>query len=198
MECDRGRLVCWTARNTNSSGAVVIDWDELMRREGSAVWRTAYRLVRNEADADECFQEAFLAALELSSRQPVRNWPALLQRLATRRAIDRLRKRVRRERRETKVDLATAEGTEANPSQQAEAAELAGALRSALAQLPARKAEVFCLRELAGWSNQQIADELGITANAVGVMLHRTRQELQDLLEMQDRLSTALRQQRPT
>ena len=40
----------------------MIDWDELMGREGTAVWRTAYRLVRNEADADECFQETFLAA----------------------------------------------------------------------------------------------------------------------------------------
>jgi len=47
----------------------MIDWDELMRREGSAVWRTACRLLRNQADADECFQETFLAALELSNRQ---------------------------------------------------------------------------------------------------------------------------------
>ena len=174
----------------------MIDWDELMEREGPSVWRTAYRLVRNEADADECFQETFLAALELSNRQSVRNWPALLQRLATRRAIDRLRNRMRRERREEIADLALAEAVQADPSQEAEAAELSSALRWALAQLPARQAEVFCLHELVDWSHQQIADQLGISANAVGVILHRTRQKLRELLNMQNRLSAARKQQR--
>jgi RNA polymerase sigma-70 factor (ECF subfamily) len=174
----------------------MIDWDELIRREGSAVWRTVYRLVRNQADADECFQETFLAALELSNRQPVRNWPALLQRLATRRAIDRVRKRWRRERREEAADLALAEAAQSDPSQQAEAEELSSALRWALAQLPTRQAEVFCLHELGDWSYQQIADQLGISANAAGVILHRSRQKLQELLKMQNRLSAELKQQR--
>ena len=175
----------------------MIDWDGLVCREGAAVWRTAYRLLRNRADSDECFQETFLAALEVSSRQPVGNWPALLQRLATNRAIDRVRKRLRRRRREEPADLAMAEGTEDDPSQHAEAAELAGALRWALAQLPVRQAEVFCLHEFGEWSYQQIAEQLGVTVNAVGVMLHRTRQKLQELLKMQNRLSATLKQQRP-
>ncbi len=176
----------------------MIDWDELMRREGSAVWRTAYRVVRNEADADECFQETFLAAFELSNRQPVRNWPALLQRVATSRAIDRVRKRLRRHRREEPADLAQAAGATADPAQQAEAEELSSGLRWALAQLPTRQAEAFCLHELSDWSYQQIGDQLGTSANAVGVMLHRTRQKLQELLKMQNRLSAALDRQRQT
>jgi RNA polymerase sigma-70 factor (ECF subfamily) len=172
----------------------MIDWDELMRREGSAVWRTAYRLLRNQADADECFQETFLAALELSNRQPVRNWPALLRRLATSRAIDRVRKRLRRRRWEAFAHVARAEAVQADPSQLAESSELADALRWALAQLPSRQAEVFWLHELGDWSYQQIADELGISVNAVGVILHRTRLKLQELLKMQNRLSSALKQ----
>ena len=65
------------------------------RAGGAAVWRTAYRLLGNRADADECFQEAFLAALEVSRREPVRDWGALLRRLAAARALDRLRRRYR-------------------------------------------------------------------------------------------------------
>lgn len=172
----------------------MIDWDELIHREGTAVWRTAYRLVRNQADADECFQETFLAALELSNRQPVHNWPALLQRLATRRAIDRIRKRLRRRRLEEFADLALAEAVQTDPSQPAQTAELTGALRWALAQIPTRQADVFCLHELEDWSYQQIADQLGITVNAVGVILHRTRQKLQELLKMQSRLSAVVKQ----
>jgi RNA polymerase sigma-70 factor (ECF subfamily) len=173
----------------------MVDWDELMRREGSAVWRTAYRVVRNEADADECLQETFLAALEVSRRQPVSNWPALLHRVATNRAIDRVRKRLRRRRREEATDFALAEAASAPPSRPAEEEELTSALRWALAQLPGRQAEAFCLHELADWSTQQIADQFGISAGAVAAMLHRTRQKLQELLKMQNRLSVALDRQ---
>lgn len=176
----------------------MIDWDELMQREGSTVWRTAYRLLRNQADADECFQETFLAALKVSNRQPVRNWQALLKRLATTRAIDRIRKRMRRRRREEVADLAQVEAAQIDPSQEAEAAELSSALRWAIAQLPTRQAEVFCLHELGEWSYQEIADQLGTSSNAVGVVLHRARQKLQELLKMQNRLSAALKQQRQT
>jgi len=174
----------------------MIDWDELLRREGTAVWRTAFRLVRNQADADECFQETFLAALEVSARQSVGNWPALLQQLATRRAIDRIRKRLRRRRYEEIADLALAEGSASDPSQPAESAELTAALRWALAQLPPQQVEMFCLHELEDWSCQQIGDRMGMSANAVGVSLHRTRSKLQELLKMQGRLSCALNKQR--
>jgi RNA polymerase sigma-70 factor (ECF subfamily) len=174
----------------------MIDWDEIVRREGSAVWRTAYRLLRNRADADECYQETFLAALEVSNRQPVHNWPAFLKRLATNRAIDRVRKRLRRKVNEEFADPELVSSVDYDPSQHAEAAELASALRWAIAQVPKRQAEVFCLHEICETSYQEIADQLGITVNSVGVILHRTRQKLQQLLQMRNRLSTAVKQQR--
>ena len=175
----------------------MVDWDELMCLEGPAVWRTVYRLVRNQADAEECFQETFLAAFEVSNRQPVRNWPALLQRLATSRAIDRIRSQMRRRRREEFVDLTRTANCEVEPSQHAEATELAAALRWAIAQLPARQAEVFCLHELAEWTSPQIAEHLGMTSNAVGVVLHRARQKLQQLLKIERQMSTMLNRQGP-
>jgi RNA polymerase sigma-70 factor (ECF subfamily) len=174
----------------------MIDWDEIVRREGAAVWRTAYRVVRNRADADECYQETFLAALEFSNRQPVRNWSALLQRLATNQAIDRVRKRLRRKVHEETADQEFVSSVDGDPSQNVEAAELASALRWAIAQVPKRQAEVFTLHELSDWSYQEIANQLGITANSVGVILHRTKQKLRQLLEMRNRLSTAVKQQR--
>ena len=72
------------------------DWRNIVSRHGPAVWRTAYRLLGAHADAADCFQEAFLAALQMSRRQRVRSWPALLQTLTTRRALDELRRRIRR------------------------------------------------------------------------------------------------------
>ncbi|HZZ27939.1 MAG TPA: sigma-70 family RNA polymerase sigma factor [Pirellulales bacterium] len=185
------------ARNFLETWCEMLDWDELVRREGTAVWRTIYRLVRNQADADECFQETFVAALELSNRQPVRNWPALLQCLATSRAVDRVRKKLRRTKKEEISDLARAETMQPGPAQQAEAAERATKLRWALAQIPARQAEIFCLHELGGWKYEALAERFAMTVNAVGVLLHRTRKKLQDLLSLQGALSESLLKQRP-
>jgi RNA polymerase sigma-70 factor, ECF subfamily len=34
------------------------DWQEIVEREKRAVWQTAYRILGNRADADECFQRS--------------------------------------------------------------------------------------------------------------------------------------------
>jgi len=73
----------------------VIDWQVVVEKYGPLIWRTAYRLLGNPADAADCFQETFVSALEVSRRQRVRNFSALLVRLATARAVDRLRQRMR-------------------------------------------------------------------------------------------------------
>jgi RNA polymerase sigma-70 factor, ECF subfamily len=159
------------------------DWQSIVDRHGGLVWRTAYRLVGHQADAADCMQEAFLTALELSRRQTVRNWPGLLARLATTRALDCLRSRLRRR---------TWQGGPAEwggfadhnpgPPQEAQAAELSVRLRQVMAQLPSDQAEVFCLRFLNELSYREIAGQLGLTKSAVGVLLHRARRRLGELL----------------
>jgi DNA-directed RNA polymerase specialized sigma24 family protein len=79
------------------------DWQEILNREGAAVWRTVYRILGDRADAEDCYQETFLAALEVSRHEAVRSWPALLRRLATTKSVERLRQRCRRRRREEKT-----------------------------------------------------------------------------------------------
>jgi len=159
------------------------DWPEIIEREGAAVWRAAYRLLGNRADADECFQEVFLAALEVAAREPVRDWGALLRRLAAARAMDRLRRRYRRREAGPAADWDALPGAAPLPSRGAEDAELAGSLRAALAGLPPKQAEAFCLHHLEDWSYREIAGHLAISVDAVGVLLHRARKRLRVLLE---------------
>lgn len=138
-----------------------------MKRHGPIVWRTAYRLLGNYADTADCFQETFVCALEVSRRQQVRNFPALLSRLATARAIDQLRQRIRRPRVNTEpADLSAVPSSNPDPVQQLETGELAEKLRSAITQLPPQHAEVFCLRYLNGMSYRLIAKQLGIKTGA--------------------------------
>ena len=42
------------------------DWEAIIREHGPAVWQTAYRLVNDRADADDCMQETFVAAVGLA------------------------------------------------------------------------------------------------------------------------------------
>ena len=163
------------------------DWREILSQHGQVAWQTAYRLLGNHADAADCLQKTFLDAWEISRRQPVRDWGALLRRLATARALDLLRGRYRRtSRSEPLADPAAVPSTDAGPQQQAEASELAQRLRTALVRLPRREAEVFCLRFLEEMTYPQIADRLGLETNAVGVLLHRARKRLRGLLASKD------------
>jgi len=161
----------------------MVDWDSIVSREGPGVWRTLYRLLGNRADAEDCFQETFLGAVQLWRREKIEYPHAMLQRLATMRALDRLRRRYRRAKRETlfeeDFDFAT---NQPLPHQSAEAAELSDRMRAALLHLPEKQATAFCLFHLDGWDYQQIAGHLKATPNVVGVLLHRARRRLQELL----------------
>lgn len=161
------------------AGRPELDWQGIVARDGPVVWRTVYRLLGNRADAEECYQETFLSALDLSRRQPIRNARAMLQRLATARATDRLRRRYRAAARtgiEARCDDAPA--ADPGPSESAETRELSNRLREALATLTPKQAEVFCLFSLDGWSYREIADHRHITLDAVGVLMHRARANL--------------------
>jgi RNA polymerase sigma-70 factor (ECF subfamily) len=158
------------------------DWREILDRDGPTAWRTAYRLLGNRADADECFQEACLAALEVSRREEVRNWRALLQRLAAARAVDRLRLRRRRKLSPSPPDWDRLRDGSPAPPQRAEDAELTDHLRTALGRIPAKQAEAFSLHCVEDWSYQEIAQHLAVSLDAVGVLLHRARQRLRRLL----------------
>src|SRR5262245_61961905 len=153
------------------------DWPTIVRQHGPLVWRTAHRLLNHDADAADCFQRTFLAAVELDAIEPVRNWPAALARLATARALEQLRVRYRNAGRNVSLGEEPI-GRTADPIEGAAANELADRLRGALAAIDPKQAETFCLICLDGWSNQDAARLMGITAGHAGVLLQRARAAL--------------------
>ena len=160
----------------------MVDWDGIIDREGPAVWRTVRRLLTHRADAEECFQETFLAALQLWRREPMRSPRAALQHLATARAIDRLRQRYRAAEHLSAEPLTQVADASQSPADVAASAELAEALRAALSELPGKQADAFCLHGLDGYSYREVGDALDLSVDAVGVLLHRARARLRELL----------------
>jgi RNA polymerase sigma-70 factor (ECF subfamily) len=161
---------------------VSINWPAVVTEFGPAVWRTVYRLLNQHADALDCYQETFLAAWRFAQRQRVDDWTALLLSLATRRAVDCLRRRYRC--RLVALDSAPEPTSEADcPLRHAEAGELMDRVRIGLAGLPDKQADVFWLSCVEGLSHQRIADRLQIAPGEVRVLLHRARTRLRAILE---------------
>lgn len=157
-------------------------WQIIVDSHAGLVWQTIRRLIDHEEDAADCFQETFAAAFAASNRQPVRHWPAFLVRIATNQALDRLRSRAReRTRVMPDYDFGQTASRLPEPDAVAEERELVNWLRHAVATLPKDQAEAFWLVTFESLPHAEIGASLGITANHVGVLLHRARRALQSL-----------------
>ena len=167
----------------------MVDWPKIVERHGPMVWKTAMRLVGNEADAADCYQNVFMSALKVTHKEEVTNWAGLLSRIAMIESIGLLRRRYRSGRnRESVLDESQLVGTGSTPELGAQATELVDDLRVALTRLDRRQSEVFCLACMEGLSYQQIADQMKLDRNYVGVLLSRARATLRN--ELASHLST--------
>ncbi|HEX4145658.1 MAG TPA: RNA polymerase sigma factor [Pirellulales bacterium] len=159
------------------------DLTEIIRAHSDAVWRAAYRLLGHREDALDCYQETFLAALQLARKGEIRHWRTLLVRIATRRAIDRLRQRYQSEQRLDNVDPTLLDrGPLETPDVRVQGEELQEQVRRGLATLPSDQAEAFWLRHFEQLSVDEVAEQMGIESGHVRVLAHRAAVGLRTLL----------------
>jgi RNA polymerase sigma-70 factor (ECF subfamily) len=164
------------------------EWPSILTVHGPTVWRTVYRLLDHHADAQDCYQETFLAAWRFAERQPVDDWTSFLTSLATRRAMDRLRRRYRERAGALAIDRVREPGSEAeSPLGQASAKELMERVRQGMAELPDKQAQVFWLSCVEGLSHEHISDRLEVPPGEVRVLLHRARTHLRAALDRGNR-----------
>ena len=164
------------------------DWSEIVNCHVALVVGSVRRIVGNDRDAEDIVQDVFMEAYQASRKTAIRNWAGFLRRLATRRAIDRLRTRGAGQLGVPTTEVAEVTDTSPQPYQNAVAHELAQRLRSAITLLPRSQADVFSMRCFEEMTYDQIADALGMSSNAVGLALHKARRRLQALLAKTIRL----------
>jgi RNA polymerase sigma-70 factor (ECF subfamily) len=132
------------------------------------VFRTAYRVTGNVADAEDVLQTVFL---RLSANAPeLTNLEGYLRRAAVNASLNLLELRSR-----GNVPLESAP----EPFARQDQGELRQVLRRAIATLGGRTAEMFALRFIEGYENSEIADMFGVSQVSVAVTLHRARKQLQ-------------------
>jgi|SRR3972149_1523632 len=152
---------------------------EIVAAHADAVWRTAFRLLNNREDALDCYQQTFLDALRLDGNA-VRSWRSALCCIATRRAMDQLRRRYRDQHVRTRADIESP--TDEPPDQRAIDEELRQQVRQALTTLPPKQAEAFWLRHIEQLSPSEVAEQMAIQPGNVRVLVHRAAEQLRPLL----------------
>ncbi|HWU76525.1 MAG TPA: sigma-70 family RNA polymerase sigma factor [Rhodanobacter sp.] len=156
---------------------VPTDVASLARSYGRQVFHAAWRVLGDTAQAEDVQQEVFLRLLEKSPEKVI-SWPAWLTTLATRMAIDRLRRHQRWRR---LIPIWHAGEAPAFDSTEHDAirADWARQLRHALCRLKPKEAECFTLRHLQGMEIAAIAKATDMTVNHVSVCLHRAARTLE-------------------
>lgn len=152
----------------------------LVRRHAPYLIAFATRLLSSRADAEDCVQETFITAWEklpsLDAPERVRSW---LSTIVVRKANDRFRQR----RQVASIDeVEIADASADGPEQRAELGSQMDQLRRALAALPVELRVAWTLREVGGYSYQEIAEQTGESEATVRGRIARARRSvLQDM-----------------
>ncbi len=155
------------------STALPVAFNELYERFADLVYRAALRVTGSPSDAEDALQTVFLRLWNREDLAQTAQAPeAYFRRAAVNAAVDVLRRRSRRAERPPEDGL-TAPASSPILKEQ---------LRRAIAQLPARDAELFTLRYIEGISNTELAAIFGMDRITIGTRLHRIRQVLQESL----------------
>jgi RNA polymerase sigma-70 factor (ECF subfamily) len=170
-------------------------FEELVAERSGEIYGLLFRLTENGEEARDLTQETFLRAFQNINRfrgdADVRTW---IYRIAINQARNRFRW-WRRRRRDTTVSLDQKQGESGqsisgtlaepseNPEQQTLAHERELALRAALQRLGQAYRETVILRDIEGFTYEEIAETLGINVGTVKSRLARGRQELRKKLE---------------
>ena len=161
-------------------------FEVLMRRCNERVYRVARAIVRDDHEAEDVMQQAYVNAYtHLRQFTASARFSTWLARIAVNEALARLRYRGRYE--EFNDELPNAEPVMSripgdNPERQAFTGELRSLLEWAIDTLPAGMREAYVLRDVEGLSTLEAAEALGVSEDAVKTRLSRGRAALREVL----------------
>lgn len=174
--------------------------ENLMSRHAPKLHLYLYRLLQNEADAEDLAQETFVRVHEHRERyDPRLTFSTWLYTIATNLVRDRFRWRSRHPESSLDQPIGPGAGSHsgnsgdatvadriadpaADPAKTALAEERAEAVRRAVASLPEDLREPLVLAEFGEFSQKEIGTILACSAKAVEMRLYRGRQRLRELL----------------
>jgi RNA polymerase sigma-70 factor, ECF subfamily len=171
-------------------------FEALLRTYMGRLLRVARRFLRNEEDARDAVQDAFVAAFRsidsFQSGSKLSTWlhkivvNAALMKLRTRRRhpeeeIDALLPRFQDDGHQVRESVDWSLSAEEMVQQE----ETRALVRKSIDQLPDTYRVVLLMRDIEEMTTEETAQALGVTPTAVKVRLHRARQALRTLLDQE-------------
>ena len=145
------------------------------------LYRLALRVTGDTGQAEDVVQDVLLTGWKQREEiVELENPPAWLLRMTRHRAIDLLRSRTARSRRELAV--APADRDARTPLRLAEGADTLAHVHRIIGSLPERQRSVLQLREVEGMSYREIGAATDLSPEQVKVYLHRARTRIRQLL----------------
>jgi RNA polymerase sigma-70 factor (ECF subfamily) len=151
-------------------------YEIIMRRYNQRLYRVARAIVRDDTEAEDVMQDAYVRAYQnlgqFARRAPFSAW---LTRIAVNEALARVRQRGRLDQLddETEGPVMNLVDTSLDPEQSTSTAELGHLLEDAVLSLPEQFRVVLMLRDVEGLSTSETAEALSLTEENVKVRLHR-------------------------
>ena len=181
----------WSGLSDEQVVAQVLDgqtalFEILMRRHNQRIYRAARAILRDDREAEDVMQQAYVNAYahlrQFDRRAAFATW---LTRICVNEALARAKRRGRYDQVDddvlTEMPMAT---PPPDPERQAMSRELAAYIESAIDALPDGSREVFVLREVEGLDTTETAHSLNISEDAVKTRLSRAKASLRrDLIE---------------
>lgn len=171
-------------------------FEVLMRRHNERVYRAARAIIKDESEAEDIMQQAYVNAYshlrQFDGRSRFSTW---LTRIAIHEALARARRRGRY----TDMDLehpsaltvATSTAAPLDPERLAFSRELGALMESAMDRLPDGAREVFILRMVEGMNTEEVAATLDVSEAVVKTRLSRARAVLRRELSAQTEAAAA-------
>lgn len=149
-----------------------------MRRHNERLYRAARAILRDEHEAEDVMQQAYVNAYshlrQFDGRSKFSTW---LTRIAVHEALARARRRGRyttMDADESSVEPGAFDTTP-DPERLAISNELGTLVESAIDRLPDGTREVFMLRQVEGMSTEEVAEALNVSEAVVKTRLSRAR-----------------------
>jgi RNA polymerase sigma-70 factor (ECF subfamily) len=157
----------------------------LVERHSRSIYRSAYRITSNAADADDVVQEAFLRAYRaLASFDARASFTTWLHRIAINCSLDLIDSRKRRDHRiNDGEDLSLLASTDASPDRVVLGAEMQRAIAAAMDELTGNERTAFVLRHFEGMPLEEIGQILGTRLNATKNTVFRAVRKLRQQLQ---------------
>lgn len=190
MSLLEGQLASWMApapiaKPLDKSQTTSQTIAQLVAEYSTALYRVAFSVTRNAAEAEDAVQETFLRVLKHESRLgEIRDYRVWLVRIVWNIVLDKKRRAKTRPENE---DIADQARTLPSSDRRADAMVISlqeqGRILTLVDKLPAREREALLLSAVEELTTAEIAAALGTTESSIRSRIFRARRELAVLLE---------------